>query len=60
MSSPCHNCEKRVLGCHATCETYIAYAEWARAKNERIRQAKRSEAYYRKVPHNMSTSKYHL
>ena len=60
MSSPCHNCEKRVLGCHSSCEVYISYAEWARAKNERIRQAKRSEAYYRKVPHNMSTSKYHL
>lgn len=34
MSSPYHNCEKRVLGCHSSCEVYITYAEWARAKNE--------------------------
>ena len=60
MSSPCHHCDKRVLGCHAECEDYKAFAEWARAKNEKIRQQKRSEAYYRSVPHDMASSKYHL
>lgn len=24
---PCHNCEKRVLGCHSTCEDYKAFSE---------------------------------
>ena len=22
MKAPCYNCEKRVLGCHGTCEDY--------------------------------------
>ena len=25
--APCKNCEKRKLGCHATCEEYLAYKE---------------------------------
>lgn len=49
MSSPCHNCNKRVLGCHDGCEEYQAFVRWARAKNERERQAKRSEFFYREM-----------
>ena len=25
--SPCFKCEKRVIGCHGTCEDYIKYQE---------------------------------
>lgn len=24
---PCHNCEKRVLGCHSQCEEYKVFAD---------------------------------
>lgn len=36
MSGPCKNCEKRVLGCHATCENYNEY----KLKNEELKKKK--------------------
>lgn len=25
--APCHHCEKRTVGCHATCEDYLIFHE---------------------------------
>ncbi len=32
--SPCHNCDRRVLGCHVNCRDYIIYCE----ENARIKE----------------------
>ena len=32
-----------VVGCHAKCEEYIAYAKWRSESNERASKAKRIE-----------------
>ena len=31
---PCHNCEDRVVGCHATCKKYLDWKEEIRKKKE--------------------------
>lgn len=31
MDAPCKDCPDRVVGCHATCERYIAYDEQRKA-----------------------------
>ena len=47
MKSPCHNCPKRIVGCHATCTNYAEFrvkvesirkaeAEWKRKQNDRF------------------------
>lgn len=36
--SPCMGCDKRQVGCHSTCETYIAYKAEIEAQNEERRQ----------------------
>lgn len=27
MGTPCHNCERRAVGCHGSCEDYKAWKE---------------------------------
>jgi len=47
-TAPCKDCQKRELGCHATCERYAAYsAEWqkARAERERYRETYPDQSY---------------
>ena len=34
MKPPCKDCKRRHLGCHSTCEEYIAYDEY----RQKIRQ----------------------
>lgn len=58
--APCKDCMNRTLKCHSTCADYLEFRRWAQIKNERERQRKRSDAYYRSVPHDMAYSKYHL
>lgn len=44
ISSPCHNCERREIGCHCHCKDYTDYcAELARI-NSIIIEAKENEA----------------
>lgn len=31
---PCYNCEKRAVGCHATCEGYLSWKEEIRKQKE--------------------------
>lgn len=38
--TPCKNCTKRFVGCHATCEEYIKARKKLDEKNEMIRKAK--------------------
>lgn len=46
---PCtRECERRVPGCHATCEDYIAWNERHRAKLEDIKAMRRREKAYGK------------
>ena len=37
-SVPCYNCTKRSVGCHSTCEEYIAFDQANRARTEQIRR----------------------
>lgn len=37
--TPCHGCENRHKGCHASCDDYFAYAE----EREKARAAMRAE-----------------
>ena len=41
-SVPCYNCTKRCVGCHSSCEEYIAYDQANRARLELMRR-KRDE-----------------
>lgn len=36
MKSPCYNCPDRHIGCHATCERYLAARAEQDAINERV------------------------
>ena len=37
MKNPCHNCEKRVVGCHSSCEDYKTFREEKDRQNVKIR-----------------------
>lgn len=39
----CMNCEKRMAGCHSTCEMYIAESRADHERKEKIRVAKEKE-----------------
>lgn len=46
---PCLNCEDRILGCHSTCEKYIAYKnEITRRRNLKIKRLKDEEYFIMK------------
>lgn len=30
----CKDCQKRYVGCHAECESYIRYAKWREEQNK--------------------------
>ncbi len=42
--SPCKDCENRKLGCHSTCEDYIAFDKARKEHNARISDAKKSQS----------------
>ena len=41
----CKNCEKRVLGCHSTCEEYLAYKKSVGEVKEKRREARQYHIY---------------
>jgi len=43
MAHTCKDCERRRLGCHATCPAYAAYD----ARNKQIQEARKLESDYR-------------
>lgn len=40
----CQNCEKRHIGCHATCEDYKEYLKQNEAKKRKITKEKQTNA----------------
>lgn len=40
VQSPCLNCKDRFVGCHSTCEKYIAFTKENNKKKEEIRAEK--------------------
>ena len=44
-TDPCYKCEKRVIGCHSTCEDYKVWLEKRSVVNRRIKEAKSREQY---------------
>lgn len=56
--SPCMGCDKRQVGCHSTCETYIAYKAEIETQNEERRQkAKLSRIYVHSITSALRTLK---
>jgi hypothetical protein len=43
-SSPCHNCERREIGCHCNCKDYNDYCTEKARINSIINEAKENEA----------------
>lgn len=40
MGAPCKTCERRIIGCHAECTEYLAYAEHRRKEQKALRDDK--------------------
>lgn len=45
-ATPCKGCEKRVLGCHQTCEDYISFSTALKEEREKY-STWMSESYWR-------------
>lgn len=48
-SVPCYNCTKRSVGCHSTCEEYIAFDQANRARIEQIRRKRYADNMFYEV-----------
>lgn len=46
-NSPCKNCEGRELGCHSTCEQYIAYTDAREAERKKRVAEWQENSYYK-------------
>lgn len=44
IQPPCHGCEERHRGCHASCEKYKAYHEESVERSRQIYDAKKKES----------------
>lgn len=51
--SACKDCEKRYIGCHATCEDYLSFKK----EREEILAKMHEETSYKSLIHDMSTLK---
>lgn len=49
ISSPCHNCQDRCLGCHSNCKEYNDYCEENARIHSIINEAKENEARFNDV-----------
>ena len=58
MKAPCHRCEKRNPGCHDSCPEYLAYRDWARNKNRKERETRRSYAFYDEMSRKFGHGEY--
>lgn len=43
MRVPCHNCQKRELHCHSSCDAYIAYKDARAEQMQRLAQENKIE-----------------
>lgn len=44
--APCKDCEKRVVGCHSSCEDFVQWEQEHREEKERLREAKMKSSEY--------------
>ena len=52
-SNKCNGCTKRVVGCHATCETYKKWLEnYQKDKKERQKRERKSKDFFYKTKNN--------
>ena len=50
MNAPCKNCERRHLHCHASCESYKAFAaERAKAREKALVENRADDVIFRKL-----------
>lgn len=56
--SPCKNCNKRSLGCHATCNDYIKWSEEMQEQREQANKERRKENDLRAHIRNTQESLY--
>ena len=54
MKPPCKDCPDRVLGCHKTCEKYLAYREELDAVREQKIAENDSNYYNRQTRYRMA------
>lgn len=40
IKAPCKDCEKRYVGCHSSCEEYLAFKKDQREYNEKVLNAR--------------------
>lgn len=52
MTFPCKNCEKRTVGCHASCEPYLAVKSKHDANREQEYQEKYNNDLFRQMKNN--------
>ena len=43
LNAPCKGCEKREVGCHATCEDYLTYRELKDEQNAELKEKAKRE-----------------
>lgn len=49
-TAPCKGCQDRHIGCHATCEVYLAYhAERVKICAEQQKQKKKTNAFMKRL-----------
>lgn len=49
-TAPCKGCEKRQVGCHATCEDYLEFhAERVKICAEQQKQKKKTNAFMKRL-----------
>ncbi len=45
MKNPCYNCQKRVVGCHSTCDDYKSFREEKDKLKQKIKKEQFADAY---------------
>lgn len=54
MSAPCYQCERRTVGCHATCDDYKEFAGSKRQENERRKAYLKDAEYFISAAHKVA------
>ena len=47
-NTSCKNCTKRTIGCHSTCQEYLAYKQELNKQREEEKKSKGYSPHYRK------------
>lgn len=46
-AQPCKDCQRREVGCHSRCQSYISWSEWFQKEKEKHRDDDELRAFYR-------------